>query len=80
MNNILQQKLLKIGELAKATGESAPTLRFWTQSQLLQVAGFTPGGYQLFAPAMIQRVQLIRKLQQEQRLTIEEIRQRLQLS
>ena len=70
-------KLLKIGELAKATGESAPTLRFWTQSQLLQVAGVTPGGYQLFAPAMIQRIQLIRRLQQEQRLSIDEIRQRL---
>lgn len=70
-------KLFKIGELAKATGESVPTLRFWTQSQLLQVAGQTPGGYQLFSPTMIPRVQLIRKLQQEQRLTLEEIRQRL---
>jgi Fic family protein len=70
-------KLLKIGELAKATGERVPTLRFWTQSQLLEVAGSTTGGYQLFSSAMIQRVYLIRKLQQEQRLTIHEIRQRL---
>jgi len=53
-------------------------LRFWTQSQLLQVAGSTPSGYQLFSPAMIQRVQLIRKLQREQRLTLDEIRLELQ--
>lgn len=70
-------KLLKIGELAKATGESVPTIRFWTQSHLLQVAGQTTGGYQLFSPTMIPRVQLIRKLQQEQRLTLAEIQQRL---
>jgi hypothetical protein len=70
-------KLLKIGELANATGESVPTLRFWTQAQLLYPSGETPGGYQLFSPTMIQWVQLIRKLQQEQRLTIDEIRQRL---
>lgn len=73
-------KLLKIGELAKATGESVPTLRFWTQAQLLFSSGQTPGGYQLFSPTMIQRVQLIRHLQREQRLTIDEIRQRLAVS
>ena len=70
-------KLLKIGELAKATGETVPTLRFWVQAQLLQVADFTPGGYQLFSPSMIPRVQLIRHWQQNERLTIDEIRQRL---
>lgn len=69
--------LLKIGELAKATGESVTTLRFWTQAQLLYASGQTAGGYQLFSPTMIQRVQLIRHLQREQRLTIDEIRQRL---
>jgi Fic family protein len=70
-------KLFKIGELAKATGENASTLRYWTQQQLLQVAGITSGGYQLYSASMIARVQLIRKLQHEQRLTIDEIRQRL---
>jgi Fic family protein len=71
--------LLKIGELAKATGENTSTLRYWTQAKLLQVASTTAGGYQLYSPAMIIRVQLIRKLQHEQRLTIDEIRQRLPL-
>lgn len=70
-------KLLKIGELAKATGTNNATLRFWVQANILPVAGSTPGGYQLFSPEMIARVQLIRKLQQEQRLTIDEISQYL---
>ena len=70
-------KSLKIGELAKATGTNNATLRFWVQANILPVAGSTAGGYQLFSPEMIARVQLIRKLQQEQRLTIDEISQYL---
>lgn len=70
-------KLLKIGELAKATGETAPTLRYWTQQGLLSVVGYTTGGYQLYSSAMIERIQLIRSLQQTQRLTLDEIKQRL---
>ncbi len=70
-------KLLKIGELAKASGENAPTLRYWTQLGLLTVVGHTTGGYQLYSSAMIERIQLIRNLQETQRLTLDEIKQRL---
>lgn len=65
--------LLKIGQLAKATGESNATLRYWTKEGLLEVADTTESGYQLFAPSMIERVKTIRELQ-SQRYTLSEIR------
>lgn len=70
-------ELLRIGELARRTGETVHTLRFWTKERLLEVAGTTKGGYQLYDPSMIGRVKEIRRLQEEQRLTITEIKQRL---
>lgn len=71
-------KLLKIGELAKSNWRKQCYLAFLGATFLiLPVAGSTAGGYQLFSPEMIARVQLIRKLQQEQRSTIDEISQYL---
>lgn len=69
--------LLKIGELAKETGETVYTLRFWTKEGLLTVKDFTKGGYQLYEPLMIERVKKIRRLQDEKRLTIAEIKEQL---
>jgi len=68
-------ELLKIGELAKKTGETTYTIRFWTKEGLLTVKDFTKGGYQLYEPAMIERIKEIRRLQNEKRLTIAEIYQ-----
>jgi len=67
--------LLKIGALAKATGETIHTLRFWTKEDLLIVRDHTRGGYQLYEESMIQRAKEIRQLQDEKRLTIAEIRE-----
>lgn len=67
-------KFLKIGELAKETGETVPTIRYWTKQGLLSVNKYSPGGYQLYSPGDISRVKEIRKLQKEKRLTIEEIK------
>lgn len=66
--------LLKIGELAKAAGETVPTIRFWTKVGLLDVAEVTESGYQLYAPDMLQRCEQIKKLKIE-RHTLEEIKQ-----
>jgi len=41
------EKLLKIGELAKATNQTVPTIRHWTKEGLLQVAEVTEAGYQM---------------------------------
>lgn len=69
-----KKDLLKIGQLAKISGESVPTIRFWTKEGLLPVAGQTPKGYQLFSRDCIERIKKIRTLQEEKRLTLEEIK------
>tara|TARA_B100001167_G_scaffold85440_1_gene51476 strand:+ start:340 stop:1320 length:981 start_codon:yes stop_codon:yes gene_type:complete len=65
--------LLRIGQLAKQTGESNATIRYWTKEGLLEVADTTESGYQLYDPSMIERIRSIRDLQ-SQRLTLSEIR------
>jgi len=72
-----KQKLLKIGELAKLSGETSHTLRFWTKSGLLPLVGHSRGGYQLYDQATLERIKIIRKLQSEKRLTIREIRDKI---
>ncbi|MBU1126956.1 Fic family protein [Patescibacteria group bacterium] len=66
---------LKIGELAKETGELTTTIRYWAKEGLLIVSEYTEGGYQLFSLAMVERVKKIRRLQNEKRLTIREIKE-----
>lgn len=68
-----KKSLLKIGELAKETGELITTIRYWTNEGLLKVEKRTKGGYQLYDLSMIERVKEIRHLQKEKRLTIAEI-------
>jgi len=67
---------LRIGQLAKLTGETNATLRFWTKEGLLEVADTTDAGYQLYDPSMADRVQEIRRLQGE-RFTLKEIKAKL---
>ncbi len=69
-------KLLKIGELAKATGETTATIRHWTKEGLLHEAKFSKGGYHLYSSEMKSRVEEIRRLQNEERLTLAELKQR----
>jgi len=69
--------LLKIGELADKTGEHFATIRYWSQQGLLHVADKTPGGYRLFHPDAIERVREIQRLKNEERLTLSEIKERL---
>lgn len=71
------ENLLAIGRLARLANEPISTLRFWIQTNLLTVSGRTKGGYQLFNQNALKTIQKIRKLQQEKRLTIKEIKARL---
>lgn len=68
--------LLKIGELAKQSGESNSTIRHWTKEGLLEIAEITEAGYQLYATEMIKRIKQIHALK-ERRLTLQEIKERL---
>ena len=71
--------LLKIGELAREARESVPTIRFWTKEGLLSVASYTRGGYQLYDPVIVQRARQIRRMQKQERLTLAEIREALDI-
>jgi Fic family protein len=71
-----EPSLLRIGVLAKHTGETNPTIRYWTKEGLLEVADTTASGYHLYSRSMIDRIHLIRELQ-SQRLTIKEIKAKI---
>lgn len=73
---VVQKRFLKIGELAKETGETLNAIRHWTERGLLEVAEHTEAGYQLFDRSMVARIKEIRRLQKEERLSIEEIKHR----
>lgn len=71
-----EDKLLKIGQIAKLCGETVPTLRFWTKEGLIPIAEITPAGYQLYAKETMNRIRTIQHLK-KQRLTLREILERL---
>lgn len=72
-----QKQRLRIGELAQETRETVVAIRHWIEKGLLEVIEHTEAGYQLFDRSMIERVKEIRRLQKEERLSIDEIRKRL---
>ena len=74
---VIESKLLRIGDLAKKTGETLATLRHWMKQGLLEPADTTEAGYQLFEPEMAERVGRIREWQSDRR-TLAEIRQELE--
>lgn len=74
---IPKDKLLKIGKLAKAAGETISTIRWWTKEDLLKVTAYTESGYLLYKPEEIERAKEIRYLQNSQRLTLKEIKEEL---
>lgn len=69
-----KKKLLKIGELARKTGETIATIRFWTKEGLLKPASYTKGGYHLYDESSVDQVTRIRVLQREKRMTIKELK------
>lgn len=70
---VKEERLLKIGELARSSGVPTSTIRFWTNEGLLKVAKTTEGGYRWFNESSLDTVKKIKELQ-AQRLTIDEIK------
>ena len=68
---------LRIGQLAKETGERVSTLRYWTTLGLLETAGKTSADYTLYSSEILPQIKRLKELK-EQRLTLEEIRVKLQ--
>ena len=71
--------LLKTGQLAKLAGVLPSKIRFYVKEGLLQPYDLTAGGYCLFEEkCALNRLRQIAHLQTTERLTIEEIRDKLQ--
>ncbi|MXY44326.1 MAG: MerR family transcriptional regulator [Dehalococcoidia bacterium] len=70
--------LIKTGQLAKGAGILPSKVRFYVREGILIPVDQTPGGYCLFdGAAAIERLREIDELQSKERLTIQEIKQRL---
>ncbi|MEK7185786.1 MAG: Fic family protein, partial [Patescibacteria group bacterium] len=80
VSSFKKAKQLKIGELAKATGISASAIRYYVEKGLLTPEGHSEGGFMLFSQKAVDRIQKIKQLQQKERLSIREIRKRLESS
>ena len=57
-------KLLRIGELAKRSGKSVRALHLYEELRLLQPVHRTSGGFRLYHPSSVERVEWISKLQE----------------
>jgi DNA-binding transcriptional MerR regulator len=55
--------MLKIGELAKQTGISVGTLRYYESLGLIEPSQRSESGYRYYAEAAIQKIQFIKKAQ-----------------
>ncbi|MFH9178488.1 helix-turn-helix domain-containing protein [Streptomyces albogriseolus] len=56
--------LLTIGELARATGLSVRTIRYWSDEGALPPATRTAGGYRLYDAGSVARLELVRTLRE----------------
>lgn len=70
---VKEERLLKIGELARVSDVPTSTIRFWTNEGLLKVAKTTEGGYRWFNESSLKTVEKIKELQAK-RLTLDEIK------
>lgn len=67
---------LRIGQLAKESGEKVSTLRYWTNMGLLETAGRTSADYTLYSSEILPKIQRLKELK-SLRFTLDEIRRKL---
>lgn len=65
------EKLIKIGELAKATNQTVPTIMHWTKEGLLHVAEGTESGYEMYSEKMVERAKEIQEMKEKRMMLIE---------
>ena len=70
---------MKIGELARSTGATVKTIRFYEDQGLLPAAPRTESGYRIYGTHDVERLEFIRKAKRIG-MSLEEIRGVLQLS
>jgi len=59
----VDQRLLSIGEVAKASGISRAAIRYYERVGLLPKAARTPAGYRQYPPGVLGRLVLVRNAQ-----------------
>jgi DNA-binding transcriptional MerR regulator len=60
----MEKKQLKTGELARLTGKTERTIRYYEELGLLTPAARTSGGFRLFEPEQANRIHEISRLQE----------------
>jgi len=70
-------RLLKIGEIASLTGETAVSIRHWTDEGLLETAHVSESGYRYYHPSAVTTIKKIRQFQEKEGLSLEEIKSKL---
>ena len=68
---------MRISDLAKATGASIETVRYYERAGLLRAAGRTEGNYRVYRPADVERLKFIRNCRALD-MALDEIRTLLQ--
>ena len=68
----MNSSVLRIGEVARRSGVSIDTVRYYERRHLLPVPPRTEGGFRLFKPETVERVQFIKQAQ-ELGFSLEEI-------
>jgi DNA-binding transcriptional MerR regulator len=76
---IAEGRRLKIGELARQTGLSIKTIRYYERRGLLESPPRTEGGYRLYGPEEVARLRFIQRAKLLG-LTLEEIRELVELA
>jgi MerR family transcriptional regulator, repressor of the yfmOP operon len=66
--------VLRIGEVARSTGLTPRTLRYWEEIGLLRPTGYRKSGERLYAPSDLARVGRIRDLQELLGFSLTEVR------
>jgi MerR family transcriptional regulator, repressor of the yfmOP operon len=66
--------LWRIGEVAKLTGVTTRTLRYWEELELLHPSSYRTSGERLYSPADVARVNRIRDLQELLGFSLAEVR------
>ena len=66
--------VLRIGELAKLTGITPRTLRYWEEQGLISPSGYRGGGERLYSQTDMARVTRIKDLQELLGFTLAEVR------
>jgi DNA-binding transcriptional MerR regulator len=66
--------LWRIGEVAKLTGVTTRTLRYWEELELLQPSSYRTSGERLYSPADVARVDRIKNLQELLGFSLAEVR------